>query len=422
MKYFALLKDLIKEEKSYRAELDEVRDRVLKGMIYIFVLMGLPAVVLGAINAYDQGYYLFAWAYIIIYLVVPLSLLLSRYFSFKIRAVIPLALIFLFAVFVLRRIGLSGEGFELLFVFCIITAILYGIKAGLFAFALSLLVIIFFGAAFITGYFKIDPEIMLNSDKIISWATTFLVFIFVVTLLMLSPILLQNRLYRSLRDVRVHAEELERSNELLQRENREKELLLKEIHHRVKNNMQIISSLLSLQSNHITDENDRKVFVAMQNRIRSMAYIHEQLYGSQDLVNINIRLYVVSLVKQLEMSYSDSPERIRVIVNVDDIYFPLNIAMPCALLIHELVTNAYEHAFPGDMAGNITISIENKDATNFELTVSDTGTGFPDTGALDDTSTLGMHLIHALVNQLHGKMELSTHSGTAVTVTFPFEA
>ncbi len=418
MKYIRYFKELMAEEKSYRHELDDVRARVLKGMVYILIAMGLPAVILGAVNACQQGHYLFAVAYGILYLLLFLSLMLSRFFSFKLRAIIPLSLLFVFAVIVLRRVGLSGEGFDLLFVFCITTAMLYGIKAGLSAFALSLVAIALVGSGFVSGYFPINPEIMLNSGNIISWATTFFVFIFVVVILMLSPISLQNRLYRSLKDVRMHADELEVSNKLLQQENREKELLLKEIHHRVKNNMQIISSLLSLQSEKIGGEEDRKVFMAMQDRIRSMAYIHEQLYGSKDLTNINIRLYVLSLISHLTISQSVSPDMIEVEVNIGDIHLPLNIAMPCALLIHELVSNAFEHAFTDDMKGYIVISLTRADEKTFELIVSDNGVGFPVSSNLEKSTTLGMHLVHALVNQLHGSISLSSNSGTTAVITF----
>ncbi len=198
----------------------------------------------------------------------------------------------------------------------------------------------------------------------------------------------------------------------------EKELLLKEIHHRVKNNMQIISSLLQLQSNFVTDEADALMFQESQQRINSMSLVYNKLYQSKDLANISFSEYVNSLVTNLMESYNLNEDRITVRINVAEIEMELDFAIPCGLVINEAVTNSLKYAFPDNRKGEIWVDIQQRDA-QIIMVLGDNGTGIPANIDFATTKTLGMTLIQTLViQQLSGKIELKRDSGTTYIISF----
>ncbi|MDI6644558.1 MAG: PAS domain S-box protein [Methanobacteriaceae archaeon] len=196
----------------------------------------------------------------------------------------------------------------------------------------------------------------------------------------------------------------------------EKDHLLKEIHHRVKNNLQIISSLLNLQSTFIEDEDAFDVFQESLNRVKSMAMIHEQLYQSKDLSRINFSDYIHSLVSGLLSSYTVDPEHIKVKIDAKDIYMDINTAVPCGLIINELITNSLKHAFPMGLKGEISIKLEKDE--KYILEVSDTGIGMDEGFDIKKSNTLGFLLINSLIKQLDGTIKLDQSSGTRFVITF----
>jgi len=197
---------------------------------------------------------------------------------------------------------------------------------------------------------------------------------------------------------------------------KEKEVLLREIHHRVKNNLQIISSLLKLQSTYIKDEQYTEMLRDSQNRVRSMALIHEKLYHSENLLNIDFETYIRSLTDELIRSYGAA--EVAMNIKVDTIAIGVDTAIPCGLIINELVSNSLKHAFP-DGKGEITITLHAIDGT-IELTVSDTGVGIPDTVDFRTTETLGLRLVTILAeDQLDGDITLKRDAGTEFCITFP---
>jgi len=198
----------------------------------------------------------------------------------------------------------------------------------------------------------------------------------------------------------------------------EKELLLKELHHRVKNNLQIISSLLSLQSKYIRDERALQMFEETQNRVMSMALFHDKIYRSEDLASVDFAAYVKSIVAELFHSYGVSSSCIRTKMDMNDIRLGVDVAIPCGLIINELVSNSIKHAFPDKERGEISVgTFSNKDG-DYTLTVSDNGVGFPRDVDFTNTESLGMQLVVALTRQLEGTIELDRSSGTAFRITF----
>ncbi|TFH42057.1 MAG: response regulator [Chrysiogenales bacterium] len=199
----------------------------------------------------------------------------------------------------------------------------------------------------------------------------------------------------------------------------EKEVLLKEIHHRVKNNMQVVSSLLGLQSAAITEGADiRGAFNDMQNRIKSMAIVHENLYHSEDFSRVDFREYIRSLVMNISHSFGIDGERIRVSIDVEDVALDMNAAVPCGLLLNELITNALKHAFPGGRKGELMISMHRIDGGAYRLAVKDDGPGLPD--GLDSIaqSSLGLRLAKLLANQIGGELTVGSGPGAEFAVTF----
>jgi two-component sensor histidine kinase len=196
---------------------------------------------------------------------------------------------------------------------------------------------------------------------------------------------------------------------------KEKDVLLKEIHHRVKNNLQIVSSLLSLQSRYMKEPVSSEIFKESQSRIKSMALIHEKLYQSGDLTRIDLSEYVNELVSDLFHSYSVNTYLVKYKIKSNSILLDINTAIPCGLIINELVTNSIKHAFPDNIHGEIIIEIKCVD-DNFIMKVQDNGIGLPKELDLNNIKSLGLQLVTNLTNQLEGEIELSREGGTCFQI------
>ncbi|MRR56068.1 MAG: response regulator [Deltaproteobacteria bacterium] len=202
---------------------------------------------------------------------------------------------------------------------------------------------------------------------------------------------------------------------------REKEILLKEIHHRVKNNLQIISSLLELQCEYIHDEQPLRLFRESQDRIKTMALVHEQLYATADLASINVREYLESLTKQLVFSYVADPEDIKLDFDVAEFCLGIEEAIPCGLIVNELVSNSLKHAFPEKLEGKIAVTCRTDDENMVVLTVSDSGVGIPEGLDLNRTETLGMQIVCLLTKQLRGTIKIHNAGGASFAIRFPLK-
>jgi PAS domain S-box-containing protein len=200
---------------------------------------------------------------------------------------------------------------------------------------------------------------------------------------------------------------------------REKEILLKEVHHRVKNNLQIVSSLLELQSDALDDAALLAQFRDSQDRIRSMALVHETLYQSQELARLDLARYIHTLSAQLVQSYNIDPQRISVRIQVDPIVLDMDQAIPCGLILNELLSNAFKYAFPQNRTGEVHIELHADTTQQAALMVHDNGIGFPDEIDFRHTESLGLQLVTMLTEQLQGTITLERADGTTFTLTFP---
>jgi len=212
--------------------------------------------------------------------------------------------------------------------------------------------------------------------------------------------------------------ERKQADEKIKASLKEKEVLLKEIHHRVKNNLQIISSLLKLQSSSIKDKHTLEMFKDSQSRIRTMALIHEKLYQSQDISRVNFAEYISNLAANLFRSYELVTTAINPIINVENIFLEIDVAVPCGLIINELVSNSLKYAFPDRRKGEIQIHLYFFNEHEIKLIVSDNGIGLPKDLDFKNTETLGLQLVSNLVEQLEGTIEVNGHSGTEFRIKF----
>jgi len=199
---------------------------------------------------------------------------------------------------------------------------------------------------------------------------------------------------------------------------KEKEMLLKEIHHRVKNNMQVISSLLFMQARAQKDETIKGILQESQDRIKSIALVHEKLYQSTDLDRIDYTDYLRKITEHLFESYKIDPTIVKLHLNAEKAVLHIDKAVPCSLIINELISNSLKHAFPGGRKGVITIDFR-KGVDNYILTYSDDGIGIPEGITFDRTDSMGMQLIKGLTKQINGSIALDRTVGTKYTITFP---
>ncbi|MCT7957787.1 PAS domain S-box protein [Laspinema palackyanum] len=199
----------------------------------------------------------------------------------------------------------------------------------------------------------------------------------------------------------------------------EKEVLLKEIHHRVKNNLQIIHSLLKLQSSYTKDPQALQMFRDSQNRIRSMALIHELLYRSNNLGSINFSEYINQLTTNLLRAYNiTAHSRPQIFINVEPIQLGIDTAIPCGLTINELITNAFKYAFVDGLSGTISIDFHKDESDTYELKISDNGVGLPPDLDFRNTESLGLKLVCNLTRQLDGEITLDRSHGSCFTIRF----
>jgi len=199
---------------------------------------------------------------------------------------------------------------------------------------------------------------------------------------------------------------------------KEKETLLKEIHHRVKNNMQIVTSLLGLESSRMQDEKDRNVFLGSIDRVRAMAQVHERLYRSDNLSLIDFGDYIRDLINDIAESYHSDSRQVSVSISTDDIHLDVDRAIPCGLIVNELITNSFRHAFDAVSDGIIEVSLSKVSERGIVMTVRDNGPGFSENLISGESGSLGLQLVTMLTQQLKGFLEYNGESGASFTIRF----
>lgn len=198
----------------------------------------------------------------------------------------------------------------------------------------------------------------------------------------------------------------------------EKEVLLKEVHHRVRNNLQVVYSLFSLQSHTASDRAVAEALREGQTRIKTMSLIHEKLYGSPDLAHIDFGDFLRNLVKHLYTTYQVNPATITLDLDVIDAWVSIDTAVPCGLIVNELLSNSLKHAFPGGRKGSVAVRLARADGNRLRLAVTDNGVGLPPGLSFQEARSLGMQLARILAGQIDGHIEVESTRGTRVEITF----
>ncbi len=219
--------------------------------------------------------------------------------------------------------------------------------------------------------------------------------------------------------LKAEIEQRKRAQELINNSLKEKEALLREIHHRVKNNMQIISSLLRLESSSLKDKKSIDMYKDIQNRIITMSLIHEKLYNSGDLARIDIKDYIRDLVTGLFETYGFITGKVALKIDAENVSLGINPAIPCGLIINEIVSNSLKYAFPGEKTGEIKINLRSIEGNYIELIVSDNGIGLPKDMDINKTDSWGLRLVSILAEkQLQGELSLNRNNGTEFKIKF----
>jgi two-component system, sensor histidine kinase PdtaS len=216
-------------------------------------------------------------------------------------------------------------------------------------------------------------------------------------------------------------DELAAQRDDLDRKNREREVLLKEVYHRVKNNLQVISSLLNLQSDQVKDTGARKLLEEACNRVDSIALVHEQLYQSTDLARINFSVYLQDLVEHLKVLFQPGQD-VQVETILETVHLSVDVAIPCGLLVNELLTNALLHAFEPGQSGKVYVELHRTPEGEVRLGVSDTGRGLPPHLDVATANTLGLELVGKLAKQIRGKLKVESNHGTSFDLRFNCDA
>jgi len=202
-------------------------------------------------------------------------------------------------------------------------------------------------------------------------------------------------------------------------EARRNAVLLKEIHHRVKNNLQVISSLLALQAGASPDPKTRALLAESRDRVRSMALIHEKLYQTADERGISFAGYVRDLATHLRKSYAGNSEAVAMAIDMEEVSLTIDVSVPCGLIINELLSNSLKYAFPDGRRGTIGVTLRRGDHGTVILTIGDDGVGMPPDLDFRNPSTLGLRIVNILIEQIKGTLALAPGPGTSFTITFP---
>ncbi|MEQ8423226.1 MAG: histidine kinase dimerization/phosphoacceptor domain -containing protein, partial [Cyclobacteriaceae bacterium] len=212
--------------------------------------------------------------------------------------------------------------------------------------------------------------------------------------------------------------QLEKQKRQIEINLREKESLLREIHHRVKNNLQVISSLLNMQSYHLDDPGMINAIAEGQSRVKAMALIHQKLYQTEQLTEIDFEEYTNQLINHLATAFGQPDKKINSKVSGANIKLDIDTAIPLGLILNELVTNAYKYAFEGVNEGDLAIELQRVDDHQYELTVADSGKGLPGDFDVTKLNSLGLKLVNMLIEQLDGQLTIQSENGTQFSIRF----
>lgn len=397
------------EQKGYGDSVVDIRSRVLNGSLVTFAIAAVLGLGISFYRAIDVGWQNVTLLHTALAVILWLTTIFRSKLHFRIRATVCIGILYAVGIAGVAVYWLSGHGVLFLIVSSFVATLLFGIRPGLILTVTTMVLLACISMIVYLGWLTFDIDFNTYAHAPSSLLTMVGAYGLVTSITSIFAGQIHKHLIASI--------QLKTETETLLKESlREKELLLKEIHHRVKNNMQIILSLLRLQERSMGDEKLRAMLQDSQSRIRSMALVHDQVYRSRDMANIAFDRYVNSLVSELLKTYSVQ-QRIEVQVDIGNVRVGIDSAIPCGMILNELISNSMKHAF-SEGRGKIMIAFE-QEGGGYKLTVSDNGKGLPEDFTIEGQESLGLTLISLLVKQLDGEMAIDRSSGTRFTIRFP---
>ncbi len=398
--------------------MEAVRDRLADYTLILVASFGLPAVLASLLRIRDIGWLPTMGLHIGVFVVILLMVFFRRHLPVVMKSGLILALLYIIGTGSYPTMGTAGSGVFFYLVTVVLGVLLFGFRTGLVMLVLCFLSLV---AAFMGSRSGIiDPNIDFNVYVLStsSWVSKIVTFLMLSSLILGLMSLMERWLSRSMAQMSSEIEERKTAETMLEDSLAEKDTLLREVHHRVKSNLQSVTSLLELQAARSGDMDSVRVLRDSRNRIRTMALIHEELYRTEDLSSVRFDEFLKRLLDNLKVLYSPGSENISFETDLEEVHLIMDTAIPCGLIVNELLTNSLIHAFPGGAKGQIKVTFQREGDDGYLLAVSDNGIGLSADPESSKPQTLGMQLIQSIAQQLKARTSYEVGDGTSFTMSF----
>ena len=398
--------------------MEAVRGRLADVTLILAAVLGLPAVVASLMRFKDIGWIHTMGLHVGFYVVLLLMTILRRRLPVIIKSGIIIAILYVVGTGSFPTMGTVGSGIFFYLVTVVLGVLLFGFRVGFGMLILCLLTML---AAFMgTRYGFFQPGIDFNMYVVSSssWISKIAVFTLLSSLVLGLMTLMERWLDRSMVQMAAEIEDRKRAELKLENAVAEKDTLIREIHHRVKTNLQVVTGLLELQQLRASDSKSAAILRDSRNRVQIMSLIHEELYRSEDLSRISFDVFLNTLITDLHALYTREGKPVSIIRDLDPVHLVIDTAIPCGLIVNELVSNSLRHAFPGERDGEIVVTFKQLEDEYYLLTVSDNGVGIPAGFDIDQTKTLGLQLVTSIACQLGARIWQGEGEGTSFTLHF----
>ncbi len=395
-------------------------------------IFGIPAISIAVIESLYLEQYFVSVSYIVFFVPFSIITLFRKKLSYATLAAVPVIFCYILGTLNLIIWGFSGAGIPILLTFLVLTTLFYNFRTGLFMVLVNLFTIIIVGVLYLNRVLFLSVRLQDITLMPVSWITAWAVLTLLGTLIVISFGIIHNKLVQNLK----HSENLSSKLNSLNRQLiddiqkridtearlktslEDKKVMLNEIHHRVKNNLQHIHSLLSLQEDYMESDHDRGLIHDSRMRIRSMAMVHEKLYSSESFSETNFLNYINELLTILPDYYQVAAHNIQFDINAESNKIDINLAVLCGQIITELASNTMKYAFPDSVPGIITVSFQQA-GDDYILFYGDNGVGLQSDFTFPGTDTLGLKLVQGFIGQLNGSIEVKNEQGLYYTIVFP---
>jgi two-component sensor histidine kinase len=407
-----------KRNLSEPESIESVRDRLTDMTLILTAAFGLPATAASLARIPDIGWIPAMGLHIGAYAVIALMTIWRRYLPVSLKSGLIIVLIYIVGTGSFPSMATAGSGIFFYLASVVLATLLLGFWMGFGMLILCLASMI--GAYIGMRWGIIEPTLDFNSYVLStsSWVSKFAVFTLLSSLTLVLMTLMERWLNHSILQMKNEIRERKHTEEMLEDSLAEKDTLIKEVHHRVKSNLQVITSLLDAQSNRVKDSKTSRILRISRNRILVMSLIHEELYRSDDLSRVRFDTFLSGLLANLGDLYSHDSDRISIEAELEPAYLPMDTAIPCGLIINELVSNSLRHAFPGEMKGKIKVVFSQEGNENYLLSVSDDGIGLPEDFDRRKGGGLGIQVITSIADQLGAQFTQEKDRGTSFVMRF----